>query len=292
MVCKVFRYPIQHKLIANFCPEHLINELEALTNIKGDPLALCQAAKKFSDWKTLARLLGSSSSIDTRSPWASLWHYVGRLGCWFGKCENLFSTASQYPQLLENARCEFLALPRERKLPVKTARVDLASALKRMLSADQQSLAPRLYDQLADMRLFDIPVAFSENFTDESLEGRVHAEVFLMEHFYFNKFRLLSREKYIGCSKPSCYCCSLYFRYHPGNFVLRPAHNNVYVTWVPPLMSQLDEERQRKHNLDIMNQMNAYMRRDIKEEIEERMPRREKAPDSTDGIDSCSFLSQ
>lgn len=292
MVCEVSSWPEQQYVFVNLCAESLFDELEALTHITDDPLALCRAAKQFSGRRMLARLLRSNSSLDTRSPWASLWHYIGRLGCWFGKCENLVLTACQFPQLLENARCEFLALPKETKLPVNKSKVDLASALKRMLPADQQSHVSGLYDQLAGMRLFDIPVAFSNNFTDESLNGRVHAEVFLMEHFYFNKFRFWGREKYIGCSKPSCYCCSLYFRYHPGNFVLRPAHNNVYVKWIPPLMSQLDEEPQRKHNLDIMNQMNAYMRRDIKEEIEERMPRREKAPDSTSGVALHSFLSQ
>jgi len=56
-------------------------------------------------------------------------------------------------------------------------------------------------------------------------------------------------------------------------------------------MSKLDVQPQRKHNLDIMNQMNAYMRRDIKEEIEERMPRRDKAPDSTSGVSWFSSLS-
>lgn len=161
-----------------------------------------------------------------------------------------------------------------------------------MLPADQKSLARELYEQLANLRLYSIPQSFSENFTDDRLMGRVHAEVFLMEQFFFNKFRFCGGEKYIGCSKPCCYCCSLYIRFHPGNFVLRPAHNIVYVTWIPPLMAGLNEESKRKHNLDIMNQMNAYIRRDIKEEIEERMPRREKAPDSTSGVNLLSFLSQ
>lgn len=230
--------------------------------------------------------LRSNSLQDTRSPWVSIWHFVGRLGCWFAKCENLVLTARQFPRLFENARCKFLALPKDRNLPVCKSEVDLASALKRMLPANQRNNVSKLYEQMANMRLFNIADAFSENFTDNNLKGRVHAEVFLLEHFYFSKLRPWGREKYIGCSKRSCYCCSLYFRFHPGNFVLRPAHNTVHVGWIPPLMAQLNEPTERKHNLDIMNQMNAYMRRDIMEEIEERMPRREKAPDSTSGIDT------
>lgn len=284
--------PRTSKVFADLQLECLFVELDKLSRIENDPLSLCQAAKQFGQGKILARLLRSNSSQEMRSPWASVWHYIGRLGCWFGKCENLVLTACQYPQILENAGCEFVPLPKDIKLPVNKSQADLSSALKRMLPANQQDLVRQLYDQLAGMRLFDIPLRFSDNFTDEKLMGRVHAEVFLMEHFYFKQFRFWAREKYVGCSKPSCYCCSLYIRFHPGNFVLRPAHNNVYVTWIPPLMSQLGVEPQRRHNLDVMNQMNAYIRRDITEEIEERMPRRERAPDSTSGINLHSFLSQ
>ncbi|KYG40052.1 hypothetical protein M433DRAFT_160970, partial [Acidomyces richmondensis BFW] len=106
------------------------------SQITGDPIAICRAAKQFSQWKLLARLLRSHSSLETRSPWASLWHYIGRLGCWFGKCEGLVLTARQYPQLLEYARCEFIPLPKETKLPINKSKADLASALKRMLPAD------------------------------------------------------------------------------------------------------------------------------------------------------------
>ncbi|KAK3047167.1 hypothetical protein LTR09_011369 [Extremus antarcticus] len=265
--------------------EYCLHEVEAITSIT-DLLELCQACKNFNCWRTLIEVLRWNNLQETRSPWASIWHFVGRLGCWFAKCENLVLTAQQLPRLFENAGCEFLVLPTERNIPVNKSNVNLESALKRMLPVNQQSGVPKLYEQLTDMRLFSIPDAFSENFTNDRLMGRVHAEVFLLEHFYFNEFRPWVREKYIGCSKPSCYCCSLYFRFHPGNFVLRPAHNNVYVGWIPPLMTRLDEPRERKHNLDIMNQINAYIRRDIREEIEMRMPRRGKGADSTSGIDT------
>ena len=173
-------------------------------------------------------------------------------------------------------------------LPIDHAKADLSSALKRMIPADEKQLVVSLYEQLSGLRVFDIPEVFRENITKNGLTGRVHAEVFLLEHFFMNKFQFVMREKYVGCSKPSCYCCSLYMRYHPGNVVMRPAHNNVFLTWIPPLISQLDEEQVRKHNLDIMNSMNAYIRRDVMEEIDQRFPRRERGPDSTTGMDSCS----
>ena len=157
---------------------------------------------------------------------------------------------------------------------------------------DQQDRATEIYNRLTELRDFDIEDAFVGNYSNDKTKTIVHAEVFLMEHFYFNDLHFVGRERYIGCSKRSCYCCSLYTRYHPGNFVMQPAHNNAYVTWCPPLLSRLDEERERKHNLNIMNQMNAHIRRDVMQEIESRALRREKGPDSTTGLEAESLQHQ
>jgi hypothetical protein len=276
----------------NFGAGDLFAEIEALLHIGSDHLSLCLAAYEFQQRKKLVDLLRLHGSVEKRSQWYSVWHYIGRLGCWFVKCQQLALAVYQFPQLVDGATCEYLALPKEMELPVDHSKADLSSALKRMLPAGQQQLVVPIYKQLSGLRTFDIPEAFRENITKNGLKGQVHAEVFLLEHFYFNKFKFLMREKYIGCSKPSCYCCSLYMRYHPGNVVIRPAHNNVYLKWIPPLISRLDEEQVRKHNLDIMNSMNAYIRRDVREEIDQRLPHREKGPDSTTGIDSHAAHAQ
>ena len=257
-----------------------------------DHLRSCRAACQFKERKKLMDLSRLQCSAEKRSLWSSVSHFINRLGCWLTKSRQLALAVYQFPQLLDSTTCEFLALPKEMKLPVNHSKADLSSALKRMLPATQQQLADAIYEQLSGLRTFDIPLVFRENITKERLTGRVHAEVFLLEHFFLNKFQFVMREKYIGCSKPSCYCCSLYMRYHPGNVVMRPAHNNVFLTWIPPLISRLDEEQVRKHNLDILNNMVAYIRRDVREEIDQRLPRREKAPDSTTGIESNALDTQ
>ncbi len=38
----------------------------------------------------------------------------------------------------------------------------------------------------------------------------VHAETLMMEHFYFNQLHFFGNDRYIGCSKPSCYYCDLW----------------------------------------------------------------------------------
>ena len=276
----------------NVCVGELFAEIEALTCSESDHLGLCLAAHEFQQREKLMELLRLHGLVEKRSQWYLVWHYIGRLGCWFGKCQQLVLAVYQFPQLVDGATSEFLALPKDIELPVDHSKAHLSSALKRMLPADQQHFVGPIYEQLSGLRTFNIPEAFRENITKERLKGQVHAEVFLLEHFTFHKFKFFIREKYVGCSKPSCYCCSLYMRYHPSNVVMRPAHNNVYLKWIPPLMSRLDEEEARKHNLDIMNSMNAYIRRDVREEIDLRLPHRDRAPDSTTGMDSVALHPQ
>lgn len=276
----------------DICTEDLFNEIESLIRLKDDHWNLCHAAHRIKERKKLMQLLRIHGSVEKRSPWSSVWHFIGRLGCWFEKGQRLALAVRQFPQLVDGVSCEFMALPPDMTLPVEHSKAHLSYALKRMLPAGQEQLVTSIYEQLSGLRTFDIPKIFHENITKNGLRGRVHAEIFLLEHFYLNKFQFLMREKYVGCSKPSCYCCSLYMRYHPGNVVMRPAHNTVYLKWLPPLISQLDEEQVRKHNLDIMNSMNAYIRRDVREEIDRRLPHREKGPDSTTGIDSCAVSTQ
>ncbi|KAK0831137.1 hypothetical protein LTS02_018278, partial [Friedmanniomyces endolithicus] len=107
----------------------------------------------------------------------------------------------QYPQLLETATVQFLALPIPSRLPCSDAKTNLESALRRMLPAEQHHRLTEIYDGLKQMRTFFIEDAFAENLSDDRLETAVHAEVFLMEHFYFNNFAFVGHERYIGCSK-------------------------------------------------------------------------------------------
>jgi hypothetical protein len=49
------------------------------------------------------------------------------------------------------------------------------------------------------------------------------------EHIHVNRVSFVGNERYIGCSKPFCYCCNLYASFHPGLCLPRPCHGN---TWI------------------------------------------------------------
>lgn len=62
----------------------------------------------------------------------------------------------------------------------------------------------------------------------------VHAELITLDHFYRYNLPFAHGKRYIGCSKPSCFCCAIYMANHPLKPIKRPSHNNVWVKWAPP----------------------------------------------------------
>jgi hypothetical protein len=203
---------------------------------------------------------------------------------WHRKAAILTTFSSTFPHILDEATCQHLKLPKPARLPEADAKTHLTGALKRMLPVDQQHRVVELHNVLTDLRGFDMEASFLDTFQNQGANLKVHAEVFLAEHFCSNKMTYLENDKYLGCSKASCYCCSLYLRYHPDNLVVRPSHGNVWRTWCPPLMAVEMRGVQAKHNLDLMNKVIAHLRRDVLGEIEMKMPRWNRVPDSSSAV--------
>ncbi len=95
----------------------------------------------------------------------------------------------------------------------------------------------------------------------------VHAEVQVLEHFYENRLEFAEKDRYIGCSKPACFCCQLYFRHHPLSCVEPVSHHKVYLKWGPPALLEGDKDPRYKHQRDILNQMAATIRKEVLEQI-------------------------
>ncbi|KAK6858647.1 hypothetical protein PG995_005211 [Apiospora arundinis] len=54
-----------------------------------------------------------------------------------------------------------------------------------------------------------------EEYAKPNLQPRVNAEIQVLEQFHKAKLQFLVGNRYIGCSKPACLCCLLYFKTHP-----------------------------------------------------------------------------
>lgn len=272
--------------------ESLKSIIVALTTGQDDDFALCKSALHFSHREMLDRLVNANSVFQAVSDWSLVRHRLRKLGSWHRKASVVTKFARRYPRVLENFSSKWLQLPGPSKMPERDHKTNLRSALGRMLPKDKQDKAQELYERLIAVPLRKYETEFPESYGNQELSLAVHAEVYLLEDFYFNNRRFVGNEKYLGCSKPSCYCCALYIRNHPGNFVLRPAHGTAWVTWRPPLEEeQADNEQYRKHNLDMMNKIIPFLRRDVLTEIENLSPqrlRRLRLPDSLTGVGSES----
>lgn len=217
--------------------------------------------------------------MTANSPWAPVRHVLARLATWHRKARFIVQFAAQFPQVLDQYSCEKLRLPESLKLPLADHKSNLASALVRMLPQHEQGRIPSIVEALEDLRDFNLHDSFTARCA-RGIDVPVHAETYLWEHFYQNNLQFFNGHRYIGCSKPSCYCCSLYFIYHKGQPVTRSSHGTAWVPWSPPLMADKDKF---EHTRDIMNDMVKHIRRAVMIEIAERLPSRERLPDSTSG---------
>jgi hypothetical protein len=249
-----------------------------------DPSEFCEAIFNFECHPELDRIAQAESSVMNYSNWAQVRHCIGRIGMWHRKAAILTTFSSAFPHILNAATCQHLKLPKATQLPEADVKTHLTGALKRMLPADQQQRATKLHDILTQLRGFDMEGSFLDKFQERKANLRVHAEVFLAEYFCSNGIEYLEGDRYVGCSKASCYCCSLYLRYHPDNLVVRPSHGNVWCTWCPPLMAEGIPGVRAKHNLDLMNKVIAHLRRDVLGEIEMKVPRWNSVPDSSSAV--------
>ena len=230
-----------------------------------------------------------SSSLGP-SMWSRLRHYIGRLGSWSRASKLLLRAANEYPNLLTDFRIEYLSSPPPIPAPTADDKTNLESALRRMISSEEDPRLEEAREIVRDVTVMDISAEFHTQYRDTKFKPRVHAEVLLLEHFHHRKLQFVDNDRYIGCSKPSCYCCDLYMKFHPGNPVLRPCHGNLWVNWRAPIPPINDDEAARKHTAKMLNNMVQYVRRDALNQLLSKQPRRPRVPDSTTGI-STSMVS-
>jgi hypothetical protein len=218
------------------------------------------------------------------SKFAKLRHFIGRLGSHMKAAKVLVAAATRFPALFTNFQIECCASPKLAETPPPIdARTTLDAIVIRMLPKDHERV-PFYQEKLRNMdNKFGIHKRLVREYENSNFLPRVHAELILLEHFHMRRFVFVDGDKYIGCSKPACYCCYHYICAHPGGFVRPASHNKSYLYWRPPDVADDDLEGQRRRR-DIVNEMLKEIRRSVLEQIEEQGGRRPGQYDSTTGI--------
>ena len=262
----------------------LLENLQRLDSLTDHHQDLCRLAYNYRSLDLFDSLAQRQSAAASPSIWSGLRHYIGRLGSWPKAAKVLVRVATTLPHLIGGYRVECLVSPPPGLPPTPDMQTNLDSALRRMLPANSEDRLQQIRETLRDIRLFDVSASFRIAYTDDTFKPRVHAELLLLEHFFHHELDFVNNDRYIGCSKPSCYCCDMYMRFHPGSFVTRPCHGNLWVNWQAPAPLTKVKAKAQKHTASILNEMIGTIRKDVLFQIDSRSPRRPRAPDSTTGI--------
>lgn len=205
-------------------------------------------------------------------------HNIGRLGRHIKAVRVLVSSVSRLSYLMDELEVCGIDPPPRTKAPPADDKTNLSSILRRMLPEGPKLQHYR--EALLDMDTkFNIHSNFMEMYCDCNFKPRVHAEIQLLDLFEDQGLEFEDSDAFIACSKPACYCCFLYFQYHPRHPVLPATHRNIHRNWRPPAFVE-GSNRQR----DILNKMIPEIRAEVLYQIDQRQPASSKHPDSTTGI--------
>lgn len=164
-------------------------------------------------------------------------HIIGRLAAYTCAVKELYEDSPRVQDMLD--MFEVSAVPRPASAPKVMAdgHTSLQGVLKRMTRSDDARY-PILLEYLTDLDsqtgLEKQLLAYFEAHTNSVC---VHAEVQQLNHFHDSRLKFVDDDPYIAISKPACFCCKLYFRYHPAGYVEPDSHEKVYCNWSPVLLA-------------------------------------------------------
>lgn len=133
----------------------------------------------------------------------------------------------------------------------------LDSIVKRLLPSGSGEIS-QYQEALATMNAkFNLEDRLLAQYQDRDSKPRVHAELTTLEYFHATRRPFVDDDRFIGCSKPACYCCYHYISFHPGGFVRPSTHGPRYITWRPPDLVNVADVIEETTQRDVMNKVVA-----------------------------------
>ncbi|KAI0010792.1 hypothetical protein F4779DRAFT_576130 [Xylariaceae sp. FL0662B] len=211
-------------------------------------------------------------------------HYVGRLAHHIRAPKQVLEDAAEFDHLFDEYHIRPVRPRPSNPRPSADSLTTLSGILRRMLPAGNSKLPEYQKSLDALDQKFQVLRRVLDQYNDKNFQPIVHAEILVLEHFYENQLAFISDDKYIGCSKPACYCCHLYFRYHPFRPVEPESHQNVYPNWGVPALGSGANDSGYKPQLDLLNHMLEPIRKDALDQIERQAKPFKWHADSETGI--------
>ncbi|KAJ5471807.1 hypothetical protein N7539_008750 [Penicillium diatomitis] len=121
----------------------------------------------------------------------------------------------------------------------------------------------------------------------ERCSPEVHAEVQVLDHFHKMRKSFAGDDCFVACSKPACFCCEMYFKYHPARATLSYSHHKIWTNWSPPNLNTFDGDNPTyTQQRDILNLMTNELREQVITQVLQRLPSNRWHPDSMTNITS------
>ena len=263
-------------------------DLEHIVEIDDNP-KMCAAAYAFRRSRSMEQL--SNKINDTSDPaiWTAIRHYIGRLGSWNKASKFVLKYCRRFPDYISNFSVEHLPSPKPLSTPEIFQELDLRSVLEEVLPSFKIDLIELRLQECRDSQGQSIADKFAEYVGRPKFRPRVHCELVLLEHFHSQSLDFWGPDRYIGCSKPSCYCCNLYIEHHPGTYVRRPCHGNVWPKWSPPMTKKQFELSNL--TLPILRNMLKSITKDLERRLLSDISWRKKVLDSVTAMSSSARIS-
>ncbi|KAI0851618.1 hypothetical protein F5Y00DRAFT_259621 [Daldinia vernicosa] len=217
-------------------------------------------------------------------PFAEVRHRLGRLAHHVRAPKEVIEDSLELGHLFNEYKICLVNPPPSNPRPQADSLTELHSILKRMLPANDPKLEEYIEALVSLDHKFQITNRIRGEYNKKHFQPRVHAEVQILEHFCTNQLRYVDDDRYIGCSKPACYCCHLYFRHHESRPVEPESHQKIYLNWGVPVLPEGSKSPGYNTQRDLMNKMLETIRKDALAQIIRKAGPLTWHPDSLTGI--------
>ncbi|KAF2719593.1 hypothetical protein K431DRAFT_228313 [Polychaeton citri CBS 116435] len=235
---------------------------------------LCRKVVDF--WRQPMSLrLEELAEDSSKRAWKTIRHNVGRLDSWFRAASHLISIVKERPSIMANLSIRRVPSLCTAAMPQEWSREGMHDLLQQILPNYNQEILREYVEPAADLQTNSFNKLLNGNPKPVAFDTIVHAEVLMIEHCYINDISPVN--DYIGCSKPSCYCCSLYMQCHPMKSEPRPCHGKIWAKWGVPLQHS-------PHSVDILKKMTRQIQEEIKDCVFRGPASNLRIADSTTGL--------
>ena len=234
--------------------ESVVQALELLIKQTETHQNLCQHTMEFRSQTACTTLLQLSDKY--AGPYKSARHIIGRFCSWRTASQFVTKYASQFATRLSNAEAKAVpGLTLHKNEPIA-----IAPTVEQVLTEVFGQQGPIVADAAGKL-------AYAQELLNELREKEqtcvLHAEIAVAHHFDSHDMRFIDGDRYVGCSKPSCYACTIYLGLQTPVFAHRPQHGNAWFRWCLPDVVDRDGNADASATIRLARDMASEVRKDI-----------------------------